>query len=113
MPSSTLLRAALALTATGIVSAASIRHAFEEGGTDLGFAIGYAFYLTLILIPTPRHPPRWSPALAFVFAAVTYVVAIVTLNGNSLAVGLYVVAALLGYMATPAPFRPLTVAAFA
>jgi hypothetical protein len=113
MPSSTLLRAALALTATGIVSAASIRHVLEEGGTDVAFAVGYAFYLLLILIATPRHPPRWSPLLAFAFAAITYIVAILTLNGNALAVGLYLVAAVLGYIATAGPFRPLTVAAFA
>jgi uncharacterized protein YjeT (DUF2065 family) len=113
MPSSTLLRAALALTATGIVSAASIRHALEESGTDLGFAVGYAFYLSLILIATPRNPPRWAPALGFVFAAITYVVAITTLSGNTVAVGLYLVVALLGYLATPTIFRPLTVAAFA
>jgi hypothetical protein len=113
MPSSTLLRAALALTATGIVSAASIRHALEEGGSDLGFAVGYAFYLTLILIATPRNPPRWAPALGFLFAAITYVVAITTLSGNTVAVGLYLVVALLGYLATPTTFRPLTVAAFA
>jgi hypothetical protein len=113
MPSSTLLRAALALTATGIVSAASIRHALEEGGADLAFAMGYAFYLSLILIATPRHPPRWSPVLGFVFAAITYVVAVTTLSGNTLAVGLYLLAAFLGYLATPMVFRPLTVAAFA
>jgi hypothetical protein len=113
MPNSTLLRAALALTATGIVSAASIRHVLEEGGTDVAFAVGYAFYLSLILIATPRHPPRWSPLLGFVFAAITYTVAIITLNGNALAVGLYLVAAVLGYIATPEPYRPLTVAAFA
>jgi len=113
MPSSTLLRAALALTATGIVSAASIRHVLEEGGTDVAFAVGYVFYLSLILIATPRHPPRWSPLLGFAFAAITYTVAILTLNGNALAVGLYLVAAVLGFIATPAPFRPLTVAAFA
>jgi len=113
MPSSTLLRAALALTATGIVSAASIRHVLEEGGTDVAFAVGYAFYLALILIATPRHPPRWSPLLAFAFAAITYTVAIVTLNGNALAVGLYLAVAVLGYIATPEPYRPLTVAAFA
>ena len=58
MPSSTLLRAALALTATGIVSAASIRHVQEESGVDVMFAVAYAFYLSLILIATPRHPPR-------------------------------------------------------
>src|SRR2546423_12481850 len=105
MPSSTLLRAALALTATGIVSAASIRHVLEEGGSDLAFAVGYAFYLTLILIATPRHPPRWSPLLGFAFAAITYAVAIVSLHGDAMAVGLYLVAALLGYFATPAGFR--------
>jgi hypothetical protein len=113
MPSSTLLRAALALTATGIVSAASIRHALEEGGTDLAFAVGYAFYLSLILIATLRHPPRWAPLLGFALAAITYVVAIVTLNGNAFAVGLYILVALLGYIATPTIFRPLAVAGFA
>src|SRR5918999_3001837 len=113
MPSSTLLRAALALTATGIVSAASVWHVFEEGRTDLAFAGGYTFYLVLILIATVRHPPRWAPALGFVFAAFTYAVVITTISGNALAMGLYFVAALLGYVATPPTFRPLTVAAFA
>jgi hypothetical protein len=113
MPSSTLLRAALALTATGIVSAASIRHVQEESGADVMFAVAYAFYLSLILIATPRHPPRWAPVLGFAFAAITYIAAIMTLNGNALAVGLYLLVALLGYFATPATFRPLTVAAFA
>ena len=112
-PSSTLLRAALALTATGIVSAASIRHAQEETGSDIAFAVGYAFYLSLILIATPRHPPRWGPVVGFGFAAITYVAAITALSGNGFAVGLYLVAALLGYLATPVTFRPLTVAAFA
>jgi len=113
MPSSTLLRAALALTATGIVSAASIRHVLEEGNADLPFAIGYAFYLSVILIATPRHPPRWSPVVAFVFAAITYAWAVFSLNGNPLFLAVYLVAAVLGYLATPAIFRPLTVAAFA
>jgi len=113
MPSSTLLRAALALTATGIVSAASIRHVLEEGGADLAFAIGYAFYLTVILTATPRHPPRWAPVVAFVFAAITYTWAIFSLNGNPFFLGIYLVAAVLGYVATPAVFRPLAVAAFA
>ena len=113
MPPSTLLRAALALTATGIVSAASIRHALEEGGSDLAFAIGYAFYLSLILIATPRHPPRWAPLLGFAFAAITYTVAITTLSGNVFAVGIYLLLAVLGYIATPSALRPLTVAAFA
>src|SRR2546430_13991383 len=105
-PSSTLLRAALALTATGIVSAASIRHVQDESGADVMFAVAYGFYLSLILIATPRHPPRWAPVLGFAFAAITYVGAILTLNGNTLAVGLYLLVALLGYLATPLTFRP-------
>src|SRR5207302_8217209 len=72
-----------------------------------------AFYLSLILIATPRHPPRWAPVLGFAFAAITYVTAIMTLNGNAFAVGVYLLVALLGYLATPPTFRPLTVAAFA
>ena len=113
MPSNTLLRAALVLTATGIVSASSVRHAIDESASDLPFAIGYAFYLGLILIATPRRPPRWAPVLGFVLVGVTYGLAIVTMNGNALAIALYIAAAYLGYLATPAPFRPLAVAAFA
>jgi hypothetical protein len=113
MPSSTLLRAALALTATGIVSAASVRHVLEDSGSDAAFTVSYAFYLALILIATPRHPPRWGIAVAFVFAAITYAVGIVTLSGEVLAAALYLAAALLGYLATPTAFRPLAVAAFA
>jgi hypothetical protein len=113
MPSSTLLRASLVLTATGIVSASSIRHAIDEGGADLPFAIGYAFYLGLILLATPRRPPRWAPALGFSLVALTYVVSVLTLHGNEIGITLYVTAAYLGYLATPVTFRPLTVAAFA
>ena len=113
MPSNALLRAALVLTATGVVSAASVRHAIDEAGTDFPFAIGYAFYLALILIATPRQPPRWAPILGFVLVAVTYGLAIVTMEGNAIAIALYIAVAYLGYLATPAPFRPLAVAAFA
>src|SRR2546428_14014598 len=62
---------------------------------------------------TPRQPPRWGPILGFVLVAVTSGLAIVTLGGNALAIGLYIAAAYLGYLATPSTFRPLTVAAFA
>ena len=113
MPSNSLLRAALVLTATGIVSAASVRHSIDESPSDFPFAIEYACYLALILIATPRQPPRWGPILGFVLVAVTYGLAIVTLGGNALAIGLYIAAAYLGYLATPPTFRPLTVAAFA
>jgi len=48
-----------------------------------------------------------------VFAAITYAWAVFSLNGNPLFLAVYLVAAVLGYIATPAIFRPLTVAAFA
>jgi hypothetical protein len=113
MPSSALLRAALALTATGVVSAAGVWHALAEGGTAVAFASGYTLYLVLILIGTLRHPPRWAMPLGFAFAAITYAVAITTIHGNALAMGLYFLVALVGYVATSPTFRPLTVAAFA
>ena len=113
MPSNALLRAALVLTATGIVSASSVRRAIDETGTDLPFAIGYAFYLGLIVLATPVRPPRWAALAGFGLAALTYVVAVLALHGNALAIGLYVLAAYLGYLATPIVFRPLTVAGFA
>ena len=108
MPSNSLLRAALVLTATGIVSAASVRHSIDESASDFPFAVEYACYLALILIATPRQPPRWAPILGFVLVAVTYGLAMVTLRGNVLAIGLYIAAAYLGYLATPSTFRPLT-----
>jgi hypothetical protein len=113
MPSNALLRAALVLTAVGIVSASSVRHALEESGNDLPFAVGYAFYLGLILVATPRRPPRWGFLLAFGLVAITYLMAIVALGGNVLAIVFYVAVAGLGCLATPHMFRPLTVAAFA
>ena len=113
MRQSTVLRAALILTATGIVSAGSIRRALDETGNDLPFAIGYACYLALILLAAPVRPPRWAALAAFALAALTYVSAVVSLHGNVAAILLYVVAAFLGYVVTPPTKRPLTVAAFA
>ncbi|HEV8534118.1 MAG TPA: hypothetical protein VGR87_00125 [Candidatus Limnocylindria bacterium] len=113
MPSHALLRAALLLTATGIVSASSVRHALDEEATDVALAVGYAFYLGLILLAVPRRPPRWAPLFGFALVAVTYAVAIVTLQGNLIAIAIYIAAAYLGYVTTPPTFRPLTVAAFA
>lgn len=113
MPSSALLRAALALSATGVVSAASIRHAIEESGTDIPFAIGFAFYFALILLSTLRRPPRWAASFALALVAITYVLAVVTIDGNVIGMALYLVAATLAYAATPRDLRPLAVAAFA
>ena len=113
MPPNPLLRTALVLSATGIVSASSVRYAMAQGGSDLPLIAGYAFYLALLLIAISPRPPRWMAAITFALVAITYVLAVVTLGGNVVAIGLYVVAAYLAFLATPPQLRPLTVAAFA
>ncbi|MDQ6858195.1 MAG: hypothetical protein M3Z65_04290 [Chloroflexota bacterium] len=108
----TLTRAGLILTATGIVSAATVRHAIDETG-DIVYAYGFLLYLILILIAVPRRPPRFAPLLAFAAFAAMYLTAAFTEGANDLGLSLYVIAAAAAYVATPRVFRSLTVAAFA
>ena len=108
----TLVRAGLVLTATGIVSASSVWHAYDES-SDLQFAIGFLLYLGLVLIASARRQLSAAPLIAFVAFAVAYLGAAFSIAGNDLGVVLYVGAAALAYIVTPRLFRPLTVAAFA
>ncbi len=109
-----LLRAALVLIATGVVSASSVRHAIEEGGPDIPFAIGYALYLGLVLLATPKRTFRYAPVLAFVVVAFVYVNAVVSFEGgNDFGIAVYVIAGAFAYLATAERFRPLAVAGFA
>ena len=101
------------LSATGIVSAATERYALNEGG-DIVFSYGFLLYLALILIAVPRRPWRYAPLAAFAAFASMYLSAAFTLEEvHDLGIALYVVAGALAYLATPARFRALTVAAFA
>ena len=105
-------RAGLILTATGIVSAATVRYAVDEGGNIvLGF--GYFLYLVLIAIAIPRRQLRIAPVVAFAAFAAMFLTATAGDVTNDLGLSLYVVAAAAAYVATPRVFRPLTVAAFA
>ena len=109
----TLTRAGLLLTATGVVSAATVRHAIEEGG-DIVFAWGFLMYLVLIVIAVPRRQLRVAPLIAFAaFAGMFLSAAFTNEDMNDLGLSLYVVAAATAYLATPRIFRPLAVAAFA
>lgn len=108
----TLTRAGLLLTATGVVSASSVRQAINEGG-DIVFAYGFLLYLLLILAAVPRRPIRHASLLAFGAFAAMYLTAAVDPRANLLGLALYVAAGGLAYLATPAKFRTLTVAAFA
>src|SRR5438445_53196 len=64
-----LVRVSLALVATGIVSAASLRTALSDVGPDLPFAVAVLSFLVLLLLAAPARPPRWATPLAFALAA--------------------------------------------
>ena len=107
-----LVRAGLILTATGVVSASSVRHAIDEGG-DIVFAYGFLLYLLLILAAVPRRPVPYASLLAFGAFAAMYLTAAADPDANDLGLALYVAAGGLAYLVTPARFRTLTVAALA
>jgi hypothetical protein len=110
--SSTLVRTGLVLAATGIVSAASIRHAIDEGG-DTIFAYGFLLYLVLVVVAVPRRPFRYASLLAFLAFAAMYLSAATDPQADHLGLSLYVVAGGLAYFVTPPRLRVLTVAALA
>ena len=95
-----------------MVSASSVRHAIDEGG-DIVFAYGFLLYLLLILAAVPRRPIRYASLLAFGAFAAMYLTATADPNVFDPGLSLYVAAAALAYLITPARYRTLTVAAFA
>jgi len=110
--SDTITRAGILLTATGVISAATVRHAIDEGG-DIIVAYGFLLYLVLILVAVPRRQLRIAPLIAFAAFAAMYLGATFGEGTNDLGLSLYVIAAAAAYVATPRIFRPLAVAAFA
>jgi hypothetical protein len=108
----TLTRAGLILTATGLVSAASVRHAIDEGG-DIVFAYGFLAYLVLILLAVPRRPWRYASIASFIVFVAMYLTAALDPGTNDLGLAVYVLAAAFAYLVSPAEYRPLTVAGFA
>ena len=110
--SDAITRAGVILTATGIVSAATVRHAIDEGG-DLVLAYAFLLYLVLILVALPRHPHRYASPVAFVAFAAMYLSAAADSDANRIGLLLYVTAATFAYLVTPRLYRPLSVAAFA
>ena len=88
-------RVALLLTATGVMSAVSIRHALALNAPDAEFALGFAAALGLTLAALPLRPLRGATLAAFGVVAATYLVATIGLQGNTLGLSLYVIAAAL------------------
>jgi len=110
--SETLIRAGLALTATGIVSAASIYVAIDQR-SEVPLALGFVAYLAVILLGAVRHQFRRAPLITLGLFAVAYLAVSVGVGGSAVGMVLYVVAAALAYWLTSPTFRPLAVAAFA
>ncbi len=110
--SDAIARAGIILTATGVVSAATVRHAIDEGG-DLVLAYAFVLYLALMLIAVPRRQHRYAPPLAFFAFGAMYLSAAADEGADVLGMALYVSAATFAYLVTPQLYRPLTVAAFA
>ena len=108
----TITRAGLLLTATGVISAATVRYAIDAG-SDTILAYGFLLYLVLIVLAVPRQQLRIAPLLAFGAFAAMYLSAAFGEGANGLGLSLYVIAAAAAYIATPPTFRPLAVAAFA
>jgi len=108
----TLVRAGLVLTATGIVSAASVRYALDETN-ELPLAYGFMLFLGLIVLASARRQQSIAPPVAFGAFAATYVGATFSGGGDELGIVLYLAAAALAYVVTPRSFRTLAVAAFA
>lgn len=108
----TVVRAGVVLTATGIISASSVRFALDDS-SDLPFAFGFLLYFALILVASVRRPPSAAPLAALVAFAATYLGFTFTAGGTDLGIVLYVAAAAFAYLATARVFRPLTVAGFA
>ena len=113
VPDATLVRAGLILTATGIVSAATVRYAIDPGTGDGIFGLGFVLYLALLLVAASGHQRPFARPLAFVSFAAIYVTGTLPTNANDLGLGLYIAAGALAYLATPVRFRVFTVAALA
>lgn len=107
-----LTRSGLVLTATGIVSAATIRYAIDPAD-DIVIAYGFIGYLLLILIGVTRRPWRFASLAAFVAFAAMYLSAAFSPGSNGVGLALYVIAGAFAYVLSPPSYRSLTVGAFA
>src|SRR5256712_13147588 len=113
MSGSTLVRVSLALVASGIVAAASLRPALSDVGPDVPFAVAFLSFIVLLLLAAAAEPPCWSPALAFALAALTYADTVLANGGAIVGIGAYVLAGLAAYRASAPAVRPLAGAVFA
>ena len=108
-----ITRVGLVLTATGIASAAIDRRSLAGAVPDIPLAVGFGFFVSLLLIATLRRPPRGAVWLAFVAVAIIYLLAAAELASSLVGMTSYVLFALGATLVTAPHLRPLMVAAFA
>lgn len=109
----TLIRAGLIMTATGVVSAATVRYAVDQTTGDTIFGVGFLLYIVLLIVSSSRRQSEFAPPLALIAFAAIYFTGTFASSANVVGLGLYVIAGALAYLATPRRFRTFAVAAVA
>lgn len=109
----TLIRAGLILTATGVVSAATVRYAVDPPTGDAIFGLGFLLYLALLVVAVPRRQSELGAVGALVAVAAVYLTGASTRNANDPGLAVYIAAGALAFLATPRRFRAFAVAAVA
>jgi hypothetical protein len=107
------LRVGLALTATGIASAAIDRRSLAGAVPDVPMAVGFGLFIAMVLLATLRRPPRGAIWLAFVSFGLIYLLAAAELADSLLGMTSYLLFAFGATLVTVPHLRPLMVAAFA
>ncbi|HYR93527.1 MAG TPA: glycosyltransferase 87 family protein [Methylomirabilota bacterium] len=107
------MRVGLALTATGIASAAIDRRSLAGAVPDVPMAVGFGLFVAIVLLATLRRPPRGTTWLAFASFGIIYLLAAAELADSLLGMTSYLLFALGATLVTVPQLRPLMVAAFA
>jgi len=107
------MRVGLALTSTGIASAAIDRRSLAGAVPDVPMAVGFGLFVAIVLLATLRRPPRATTWLAFASFGIIYLLAAAELADSLLGMTSYLLFALGATLVTVPHLRPLMVAAFA
>ncbi len=108
-----VVRVGLALTATGITSAAVDRRALAGAVTDLPMAIAFGLALTLLVMATHKRPPRVATWVALAAVAIVHALAALELSGSAIGGLVYAAIAAIAVRLVADHLRPLMVGAFA
>ncbi|HLQ04150.1 MAG TPA: hypothetical protein VK197_00730, partial [Verrucomicrobiae bacterium] len=83
------MRVGLALTSTGIASAAIDRRSLAGAVPDVPMAVGFGLFVAIVLLATLRRPPRATTWLAFASFGIIYLLAAAELADSLLGMTSY------------------------